>query len=1047
MLEIPLSPAQSGVWVNERLGGAGAVYHMPFALSFDGALDVAALVAAVDAVVDRHPVLAAAVAERDGVPWLVPARRRPAVEVREVSPELAERVLREEVGRPFDVEAGPLARFTLLACGPDRHRLVVVVHHLVFDGQSTDVFVRDLAAGYRPAGAAELPELPGRPAELVADEEARVEAARAGARAFWRTRWREPGEPRLPGLAGPVPAVDAGESVEFSVPEPLRAALAETAQRLGVSRFELILGSWHALLLRYGTEDPVVAVDLGTRTPATRDRIGLYVNELPVTTRPVPAMPFVEFVRRLRTDLRELYRFREVPLARAVPGLRPAVALAPVTLTYRRRAAAPEFPGVRVDVDWVIFPGTARGALRVHLVDGPDRLGAILQFAPRAVATAAVRRLAGHWLTLLAAALAPPDTPLAELPVLGAEERATLLDAGNRTAVGYPPVTLPDLVAAQLARSPDATAVVDTGTRLSYRDLDAATDRLAYRLRALGAGPDGLVGICVERGVDLVVGMLGVLKTGAAYLPLDPDHPADRLALILADAAVPLLVVGGRAAGALPGYGGTRVRLDEDPGAVEPVALPGADPDGRAYVIYTSGSTGRPKGVEIGHRALTNLLLAMRDRLAAGPGLTWLALTSPSFDISALELFLPLVVGGRVVVAGEADVRDGAALCRLADTHGVTHVQATPSGWRMLLESGFDRPAVDALCGGEALPLPLARELRARVRRLWNVYGPTETTIWSTAWEVPPAPDEVSIGRPIANTRAYVLDERREPVPVGVPGELYLGGDGLAHGYLGRPELTAARFVEVPSAGRLYRTGDLVRYAEDGRLTCLGRLDDQVKIRGYRIELGEVEARLLDHPFVAAAGVAVRADDVGQEHLLACVVPADGGPAEPAALRAHLARMLPDYMLPSAILAVPALPLTPNGKLDRRALPELPRTAPPSTPPQPPADGVAAQVADICREVLRRDAIGMQDSLFDLGAHSLTMTAIAARIRRRLKADLPLSLFYDDPTVASLAAAVAALVGLSRPAGYGEPEPGEQVGQPDRVQRRHEEVGVGKGER
>jgi acyl-coenzyme A synthetase/AMP-(fatty) acid ligase len=327
----------------------------------------------------------------------------------------------------------------------------------------------------------------------------------------------------------------------------------------------------------------------------------------------------------------------------------------------------------------------------------------------------------------------------------------------------------------------------------------------------------------------------------------------------------------------------------------------------------------------------------------------------------------------------------------------VTHVQATPSGWRLLLESGFDRP-VDALCGGEALPLPLARELRGRVGRLWNVYGPTETTIWSTAWEVPADPAEVAIGRPIANTQAYVLDPRAEPVPVGVPGELYLGGAGLAEGYLGRPELTAARFVDLPFAGRVYRTGDLVRYTDDGQLTYLGRLDDQVKLRGYRIEPAEIEARLAEHPDVGAAAVVLR-----DEALVAYVT----GTATAQRLRAHLAATLPDYMLPAAYVTLDRLPLTPNGKVDRRALPAAPTPDRPLEPARDTeaADEVTAQVGAICREVLRRDAIGTGDSLFDLGAHSLTMTAIAARIRRRMGADLPLHVFYDDPTVASIAAA------------------------------------------
>jgi amino acid adenylation domain-containing protein len=712
-----------------------------------------------------------------------------------------------------------------------------------------------------------------------------------------------------------------------------------------------------------------VAVDLGTRTDAEVDRIGLYVNELPVTGRPAPAATFAGYVRQLRGELRELYRHRSVPLARAVPGLRPTVALAPVTLTYRRRIATPDFPGLRVDVDWVVFNGFARGALRVHLVDGPDALDVMLQYAPETVAPQAVQRIAGHWLTVLEAALSTVDTPLAELPLLDAAELATV--TGNRSTVDYPDVTVLDLVATQ---PPDAVAIAGS---MSYGELDAAANRVAYRLRANGIGPGDVVGVSLARGPDLVAALLGVLKAGAAYLPLDPAHPARRREEILADA------------GAVP--------LPSEIGAAPPVPLPVVGPDDRAYVIYTSGSTGRPKGVAIGHRALANLLLSMGDELEAKQDTRFLALTSISFDISALELFLPLTVGGAVVLADADEVRDGAALCRLVQRHGVTHVQATPSGWRMLCEAGFAAPSVVALAGGEALPPALAKEVRARVGRLFNVYGPTETTIWSTIWPVPSTVDSVAIGRPIANTVAYVLDARGEPVPIGVPGELYLGGAGLALGYVNGD---TQRFPTIRGE-RLYRTGDLVRYDEDGLLRYLHRIDDQVKLRGYRIEPGEVEARLLEHPLVSAAAVAVR-----DERLIAYVVGGTDG------LREHLAATLPDYMVPAQYVALDRLPLTPNGKLDRRALPD-PVAVPAPREPSTVDDPVTAEVAAICAEVLQCDAVGVDENLFDLGAHSLTLTAIASRIRSRLGADLPLHLYFDDPTPAVLAAAVAELVGAT----------------------------------
>ncbi|MCT9930235.1 amino acid adenylation domain-containing protein [Planotetraspora sp. A-T 1434] len=951
----PLSPAQNGIWFNEQLGGTGAVYHMPFSVSFDGDLDAEALTDACRAVAERHPVLVSAVAERDGTPHLVPAREVPPmpaiVEIDEDAGKLAA-ALDREILRPFDLRRGPLGRWTLFRLGPRRHVLLVVVHHLAFDGQSTDIYVRDLAALY--SGRA-LPALPP-------EEETPLPVAEA--REFWaRNAFAQPPDVLLPGLSGPVPQVDEGGSVEFSLPSELRKRIAVAAEDMEVSRFELLLGSLHALLFRYGNAGPVIAVDLGTRNASARDRIGVHVNEVPIGTRPAAETTFRSFARELRRDLRAMYPYRAVPLARVVGGLRPAVGLAPVTLTYRRREPAPEFAGVSASVDWVIFNHTARNALRIHLVEGPDDLGVILQYGTGSLDRDSVERVRRHWLTLLEAATAHPDTPLAELPLLGEAERRAVCGK----AVNYGDATVASLFAAQAAATPDAEALVFGAERLTYRELAAAVTSAAG-----GITPGTLVPIRSRRSVEMVVTMLAALAAGAAYLPIDPEHPADRQAFILEDAQRP----------------------------AEP-----SDRDGLAYVIYTSGSTGRPKGVEVTGPALVNLLLAMRDELGIGPhtagGTTWLAHTSVSFDIANLEILLPLITGGRVVVA--EDARDPQELLRLIRAHPVTHVQATPSGWRMLLDAGFDERAVHALTGGEALPLPLARELRARTGRLWNVYGPTETTIWSTIWEVPEEPAHVSIGRPIANTEIRVLDERLQPVPAGLPGELHIGGGGLARGYRGRPELTAERFVRDPESGaRLYRTGDRARWLPDGTVEFLGRMDDQVKIRGHRIEPGEIEARLMAHPRVSQAAVTVLDGD----RLVAYVSP-EAAPD----LREHLAKWLPPIMIPAAFVALDRLPLTPNGKLDRRSLPKPPPSSgrpygeDPYREKETP-DELRELVTAIWREVLKRDDFGPDDSLFDLGGHSLTITQIASRVRRRLQVHLPLHVYYDNPTLAGLVEAI-----------------------------------------
>ncbi|TKK88783.1 amino acid adenylation domain-containing protein [Herbidospora galbida] len=976
MSRVPLSVPQSGIWFNERLGGAGAVHHMPFAIRFSGDLDVDALRHACAGVVTLHPALRAAVREEAGAPYQVEGPPVP-FEIIETDPDRLAGARREAILRPFDLAAGPLTRITLFRLGPAEHELLVVAHHLVFDGHSTDVFVADLARLYGQAVPVTAPE----PFDVAA-EARRVAEGLTAARAYWSGRPTEFPDVVLPGLDRPDDAVQPGESVEFFLTEPI---LEKAAAQLGVTRFELVVASVHAMLFRYGNAHPVTALDLGTRQAGAGERIGVHVNELPFTSDPRADLTFTDYARQVRAGLRELYRVREVPLGRAAPGTRPGIALAPVSLTYRRRIAPPEFPGLRTEVTWVAFNHVARNALRFHLVDGPDGLGVMLQFPPASMPRQDAERVAAHLLDVLRHVTDDPAAPLAALPV--AEE-----PAGLWSTRAYPGASaVPDLVAAQATRTPDAVAVVGEN-RLTYRELIERSDAVADRLRRAGVRPGDLVAISASRSERLVTGVLGIWRAGASYLPLDPAYPAERLDYVLADSGATALLAD--AGSDLSGP--VRVPLD-----LPAPAIDGSDRSAghggvlgdRAYVIYTSGSTGRPKGVEVGHAALTNLLLSMRDETRSGPSATWLAVTSLSFDISGLELWLPLITGGRVVVATEAQAADGEALRALVSAHGVTHVQATPSTWRLLADAGFEAP-VTALVGGEALPLPLATRLRPRVARLLNVYGPTETTIWSAVAEVPPDPDRISIGGPLAATGLLVLDDDLRPVPTGVPGELYITGAGLARGYLGRPALTAERFLPCPfgaEGARMYRTGDRVR-VRDGGLEFLGRTDDQVKVRGHRIELGEIEAVLLGHAREAAVAV-------HDEELVAYTVGAAGD------LRREAARVLPAYMVPSAFVALDRMPLTPNGKLDRAALPAPDLSLGDETGTA--SDETAEVVREIWEEVLGLDHIGDDESLFELGGHSLTIARIAARIHDRLGVDVPFYVFFDVPTVAGIAADVA----------------------------------------
>ena len=523
-----------------------------------------------------------------------------------------------------------------------------------------------------------------------------------------------------------------------------------------------------------------------------------------------------------------------------------------------------------------------------------------------------------------------PTQRLAELAMVSEGEREELLVSWNATHTDYPQCCVHVLFEAQTERTPDAVAVISGGERLTYRELDERAERLAGQLRATGVRAGVLVGICLERSVDLVVGLLGILRSGGAYVPIDPNYPAERIEYMIEDSAMKLLLTQERLVGNLPQSGCRVVSLEQLTAERElhrsEVAQETARAEDLAYVIYTSGSTGKPKGVEIQHQALVNFLYSMRERPGLTPQDVLLSVTTISFDIAGLELFLPLIVGACVVIVSREVALDGRRLMEQLERSGATVMQATPATWRMLIDAGWSgKKDLNILCGGEALSRELASELLERGASLWNLYGPTESTIWSTLYRVENVDGAVPIGRPIANTEIYILDADLKPVPIGVPGELHIGGAGLARGYLNRPELTAERFIANPfsdgSQARLYKTGDLARYRADGNIEHLGRLDHQVKIRGFRIELGEIESVLSQHPGVRQSVVMAREDKPGDKRLVAYIVPNLGSNSNTSELRNFLKSKLPEHMVPAAFVELGALPLTPNGKIDRGALP------------------------------------------------------------------------------------------------------------------------------
>ncbi|HEX2078089.1 MAG TPA: amino acid adenylation domain-containing protein, partial [Longimicrobium sp.] len=954
----PLSGAQQRLWFLHQMAPSSGAYNIPLIRRLRGVLDVDALERAMAEVVRRHEALRTVFVLRGAAPVqeVAPPPARvirlqdlssiPAGEAREA--EVRARVA-DEAHAPFDLAAGPVFRAVLLRLADDDHVLSITLHHIVADGWSTGVLYRELAALYGAFTRGEpspLPELPIQYADYAVWHRARLAGPqRARQVEYWRARLA--GAPVLLDLPTdrPRPPVQgsAGAAHPLRIPRDLYDRLCAVARAEGATPFMALAAAWGALLHRWsGQDDVCVGTPLAGRTHAlTEPLIGFFVNTLVLRLDLSGDPPFRELLRRVRDTTVGAYAHQEVPFHQLVDELKverslshPPVFQAMISL-QNASGADPELPGLRAEPVGM-ETRTAEGYLLLYMEEDAQGLNAFLQYPTDLWDAETIARVSGRLLTLMSAAAASPELRVSRLPLLGAAERERLLREWNRTERPHPAVrTMHGAFEAQARRTPDAVALEADDATLTYGELEARANRLAHHLRARGVGPGTLVALCLERGARMVEALLAVLKAGGAYLPLDPAYPPDRLAYMLADSGTRVLVTQSAPPDGLPLDGIRTVALDRDAQAIAAAstetlseaapAIPCSlfpipcSPGDLAYVIYTSGSTGRPKGVMVRHGAVAGFLQAMARAPGLAPGDVLLAVTTLSFDIAVLELMLPLAVGARVRVASREAAADPVRLRGLLA--GVTAMQATPSTWRMLLDSGWTPPrALSVLCGGEALPRELAERLMAGGAPLWNLYGPTETTIWSAALRVEPGAGPVPVGGPIDNTQLHVLDGALHPAPVGVFGELYIGGEGLARGYLRRPALTAERFVPDPCSpvpgARLYRTGDRVRRLRDGTLEISGRLDTQVKLRGFRIELGEVEGALRDHPAVRQAAAAVREDVPGDQRLVAYVVPAEGADAPTAAaLRTFLGGRLPEHMLPTTLVLLDALPLTPNGKI------------------------------------------------------------------------------------------------------------------------------------
>jgi amino acid adenylation domain-containing protein len=1055
----PLSFSQQRLWFLDQLQPGNAFYNVPLVTRFVSRVDVAVFQRALDAVVARHATLRTRFTATGGVPEqvvepsaTVPVRVEDLRDVpRAVLDAEATRVASGEVAIAFDITQAPLARALLVRLRDAEWMLVVTMHHIVCDGWSLGILWRELTALYAAFAAGRrspLPELPIQYADYAAwQREWLAGAALEQEVAWWERRLADAPALELPtDRRRPALQSFAGGSVAVAVPAELTERLRAFAAAEHATMYMVGLAAFLCVLSRYsGQDDVLVGTFIAGRTRSELEGlIGYFVNTLVLRGDVRGDRSFRDVLAGVREMTLDAYAHQDVPFEMLVDRLAPERDLSrnplfqtsfqlldfsetarPQQATRERAPAERDTPAIAIE------RATAALDLALGLWVTPQGLAGALEYSADLFEPATVERIAAHFLRLLAGIVERPEMPISQIPLLDPAERQYLAHDLNATRVDYPlERSLIERFETQASRTPTATAFVCDGQELTYESLDGRAGRLATRLRALGLEREAIVGVCLERSLAAPVALLAVLKAGGAYLPLDASYPPERIAYMLNDARA-AAVITDRDHAPLVEPAGCPVLLvehdEEGTGFPEPGVR--AAPRDLAYVIYTSGSTGSPKGVAVEHAQIVNRLCWMWEAYPFAPGEVGAQKTALSFVDSLWELLGPLLCGVRTVIVADATVREPWELVDVLADHCVTRLWLVPSQLEQLLltvpDLGERLPALRSwVLSGEALSAALHHRFTEVVPNatLYNLYGTSE--VWDATWwdpAVDPAGEgTVPIGRPIANVRAVVLDRWLQVVPVGVVGELCIGGVGLARGYLHRPELTAQRFVADPEwpGERLYRTGDLARVRGDGVIEFLGRADQQVKLRGHRIELGEIEAGAVTHPDVEQAAAVVVGEEADRR-LVVHVVPADGRRApDTATLRAHLAKRLPGFMLPNAVVGMEQLPLTPSGKVDRRQLAEARATPEDAVSAhEPPRTAVERALAEIWADVLERHTIGRHDDFFELGGHSLLAARIVARARDALNTELPLRDLFEAPTIAELAARLDATQqrGLDRP--------------------------------
>jgi surfactin family lipopeptide synthetase A len=1029
---LPLSFSQQRLWfLNELEGGESTAYNWPApAIGFTGKLEPQILIQAISEIVRRHEVLRTNFININGEivqkiqppSILIPIIDLPSYPEAELAIAVKEFAAAERA-KPFDLQNGEIFRCQLLRLSETSHVLVLAVHHIAADGWFMGIFLRELVSIYEAflqGNPSPLPELPIQYADFANWQRNWLQGEVLERHLnYWRQQLADlPPLLELPtDRSRPPMQTFQGSKVTFQLSPSLTQQLKRLGQQNGVTLFMTLLTAFAVLLSRYcGQADIVIGSPIANRDRAeVENLLGFFVNNLVLRIQIQQNPSFQELLAQVKKVALDAYDHQNLPFEKLVEALQPERNLSYHPL-FQVMFILQNSPSKQLQISDLklssieIESSTTQLDLTLEIFDSINGLAGRFEYNTDLFEQSTIERMAGHFQNLLEAIATNPQQKVSQIPLLSPSEQQKILIDWNHTSVNYPQdICFHKLIEAQVERTPDAIAVIYEDQKLTYQELNQKANQLANYLLAIGIEPEQLVGICLERSLDMLVGLLGILKAGAAYVPIDPSYPRDRIEYMLSDSQAQVLVTQDRLipqayAGLIISVDGDKPKLTQQ--AIDNPKVP-ISTNQLAYVIYTSGSTGKPKGVQVTHKGVTNFLLSMQNTPILSPDDVLVAVTTICFDIAVLELYLPLLVGAKLAIASRDVARDAMQLQQLIISEYCTCMQATPSTWRMLLEIGWQGGKnFKVLCGGENLPLSLAQELSSKNGSVWNLYGPTEATVWATISQIKPEDHQVSIGRPLANTQLYVLDHELQPVPIGVAGELHIGGVQVARGYLHRPELTAERFILDPFSAepdaRLYKTGDRVRYLADGAIAYLGRIDFQVKLRGFRIELGEIESVLAQHP---AVNQAVAIVESGSDRLVAYLVCNSAAEMSIPDLRSFLKEKLPEYMIPSSYVILDSFPLTQNGKIDRRALPEPNQSLDSQdiVNTNYPQDELELRIAQIWQKLLGLKSLSTHDNFFELGGHSLLAIRVCAQLEEIVGHPVPIMSIFQAPTIADLA--------------------------------------------